>query len=76
MMRATHRLTVMVLVVLAFATACDSRPTPEIEAARAARDAAAARAGQYAPESLKAAQDAQAALDAELAVQDAKWIKS
>jgi TonB family protein len=74
MMRATQ-LTVMVLV-LAFATACDTRPTPEIEAARAARDAAAARAGQYAPESLKAAQDAQAALDAELAVQDAKWIKS
>ena len=74
MMRATQ-LTVMVLV-LAFATACDTRPTAEIEAARAARDAAAARAGQYAPESLKAAQDAQAALDAELAVQDAKWIKS
>ena len=75
MMRATHRLTVMVLV-LAFATACDTRPTAEIDAARAARDAATARAGQYAPESLKAAQDAQAALDAELAAQDAKWIKS
>lgn len=73
-MRAMQ-LTVMVLV-LAFATACDTRPTAEIEAAQAARDAAAARAGQYAPESLKAAQDAQAALDAELAAQDAKWIKS
>ena len=73
-MRATQ-LTMMVLV-LAFATACDTRPTPEIEAARDARAAAAARAGQYAPESMKAAQDAQAALDAELAAQDAKWIKS
>ena len=73
-MRATQ-LTVMVLV-LAFATACDTRPTTEIEAARDARAAAAARAGQYAPESMKAAQDAQAALDAELAAQDAKWIKS
>jgi TonB family protein len=73
-MRATQ-LTVMVLV-LAFATACDTRPTAEIEAARDARAAAAARAGQYAPESMKAAQDAQAALDAELAAQDAKWIKS
>ena len=73
-MRATQ-LTVMVLV-LAFATACDTRPTTEIEAARDARAAATARAGQYAPESMKAAQDAQAALDAELAVQDAKWIKS
>lgn len=75
MMRATHGLTVIVLA-LTLATACDTRPTPEIEAARAARDAAAARAGQYAPESLRAAQDAQAALDAELAAQDAKWIKS
>jgi TonB family protein len=73
-MRAMQ-LTVMVLV-LAFATACDTRPTTEIEAARDARAAATARAGQYAPESMKAAQDAQAALDAELAVQDAKWIKS
>jgi TonB family protein len=73
-MRAMQ-LTVMVLV-LAFATACDTRPTAEIEAARAARDAAAARAGQNAPESFKAAQDAQAALDAELAAQDAKWVKS
>jgi TonB family protein len=73
-MRATQ-LTVM-LLVLAFATACDTRPTAEIEAARDARAAAAARSGQYAPESLKAAQDAQAALDAELAAQDAKWIKS
>jgi len=75
MMRATNRLAAMALV-LAFATACDTRPTAEIEAARSARDAAAARAGQYAPESLKAAQDAQAALDAELAAQDAKWFKS
>ena len=38
-MRATQ-LTVMVLV-LAFATACDTRPTPEIEAAREARAATA-----------------------------------
>ena len=74
MMRAMQ-LTAMVLV-LAFATACDTRPTAEIEAAREARAAAAARAGQYAPESLKAAQESQAALDAELVAQDAKWIKS
>ena len=37
MMRATHRLTVIVLV-LAFTTACGTRPTAEIEAARAARE--------------------------------------
>ena len=34
------------------------------------------RADQYAAESLKAAQDAQAALDAELKAQEAKWVKS
>ena len=33
MMLATHKLAALVLV-LAFATACDTRPTPEIEAAR------------------------------------------
>ena len=34
------------------------------------------RAGQYAAESLKAAQDARAALDAELKAQEGKWFKS
>jgi TonB family protein len=65
-----------ILLALVFATACGSRPTAEIEAARTAHDSASASAAQYAPESLKAAQDAQTALDAELAVQDAKWVKS
>src|SRR4029453_4833486 len=36
----------------------------------------AKRAGPYAPESLKAAQDARAALDVELKAQEGKWIKS
>jgi len=74
-MLATRRLSV-ILLVLAFVTACNTRPAAEIDAAKAALDNAAATAGQYAPESLKAAQDADAALDAELAVQDARWIKS
>jgi TonB family protein len=65
-----------ILLVLAFTTACDTRPTGEIDAAKAAFDNASATAGQYAAESLKAAQDANAILDAELATQDAKWIKS
>ena len=48
-----------------------------MDAAKAALDRAATdRAGQYAAESLKAAQDAQAALDAELKTQEGKLFKS
>jgi protein TonB len=65
-----------ILLVLAFATACGTRPTADIDAAKAAFDKASVTAGQYAAESVKAAQDANATLDAELATQDAKWIKS
>jgi TonB family protein len=75
MMLATGRLSV-VLLALAFAAACGTRPTTEIDAAKAALGRASASAAQYAPESLKAARDADAALDAELAAQDARWIKS
>jgi TonB family protein len=75
MMLGMGRLSV-ILLVLTFVTACGTRPTTEIDAAKAALDRASASAAQYAPESLKAAQDANAALDAELAAQDAKWIKS
>jgi TonB family protein len=58
-------------------TSCASPPNAEVDAAKAALDMAAAdRAGQYAPESLKAAQDARAALDVELKAQDGQWIKS
>jgi TonB family protein len=75
-MRAMQRLSAIFLV-LTFAEACSSRPTAEIDAARGARDnASAANAGQYAAASAAAADSAQAALDAELAVQDAKWMKS
>src|SRR5215210_2520549 len=55
---------------------CSTPPTPEIESARAAVDRATESAGPYAPDSVKAAQDARRALDAELVVQDAKWFKS
>ena len=73
-MLAMRRLSV-ILLVLTFA-ACGTRPTTEIDAAKAALDRASASAAQYAPESLKAAQGANADLDAELAAQDARWIKS
>ncbi len=70
------------LRALAFAlaisvTGCASPPSADVDAAKASLDrAAAASDGKYAPDSLKAAQDAQAALDAELKAQDGKWIKS
>jgi len=56
---------------------CAAPPTAEVDAARAAVDKAVTdRADQYAAESLKAAQDSRAALDAELTAQEAKWFKS
>jgi protein TonB len=74
-MLAIGRLSV-ILLVLVVGTACRTRPAAEIDAAKAALGNASATAGKYAPESLKAAQDMDAALDAELLAQDAKWIKS
>ena len=58
-------------------TGCGSPPNADVDAAKAALDRAGTdRAGQYAAESLKAAQDARAALDAELKAQEGKWVKS
>ncbi len=58
-------------------TGCASPPSADVDAAKAALDRAVAdRAGQYAAESLKAAQDARAPLDAELKAQEGKWFKS
>ena len=62
---------------LAIVTGCASPPTADVDAAKAAVDnAATAGAGQYAAESLKTAQDARAALDAELKAQEGKFVKS
>ena len=58
-------------------TGCSSPPTADVDAAKAAIDKAATdRADQYAADSLKVAQDARAALDAELKAQEGKWFKS
>ena len=58
-------------------TGCASAPKAEIDAAAAAVESAVtAGAGEYAADSLKAAQDAQAALDAELKAQEAKYFAS
>ncbi len=59
------------------ATGCASPPNADIDAANAAvATASAERASQYAPESLTAAQNAQAAIDVELRAQEDKWFKS
>ena len=58
-------------------TGCASPPNADVDAAKASLDTAVAdHANQYAAESLKAAQDARAALDAELKAQEGKWFKS
>jgi TonB family protein len=65
------------LAVAVVIAGCASPPSADIDAAKAAVEkAAAAQGAQYAPESLKAAEAALAALDAELKTQEAKWFPS
>ena len=76
-MRARVGILVMVLGLAVTMVGCGSAPTAEIDAAKAAIAAAGtAGAGEYAAASLKAAEDAQAALDAELKAQEGKMFKS
>jgi TonB family protein len=69
---------VVVLPMLIFALAgCGAPPTAEADAARQSMaSASSASADKYAADSLKEAQAAQAALDAELKAQEGKFIKS
>ena len=56
---------------------CGTPPAAEIDAAKTAiTNAGMAGASEYAAPSLTTAQDAQAALDAELKAQEGKWFKS
>ncbi len=64
---------VAVVGVAALTVACAKEPTPEIQGAQAALQALSPEVGEYAPEALSAAQDAQAALNAELKVQQDKF---
>src|SRR5437867_2508150 len=76
-MRVIVRLRTIALGLAIAVTGCASPPSADVDAAKAAVDKAATdRAGQYAPESLQAAQNARAALDAEVKAQEGKWIKS
>jgi protein TonB len=75
-MRVIVRCLAITLVAVTV-TGCASPPDADVDAAKAAVDRAATeRASEYAPESMKAAQDAQAAVDVELRAQEGKWFKS
>jgi protein TonB len=81
LLKEKHTMRVTVgLIALGLAitvTGCASPPNADVDAAKASLDTAVTgHADQYAAASLKAAQDARAALDAELKAQDAKWFKS
>ena len=76
-MRVIVRFLAITLALAITLTGCASPPNSDVDAAKAAVDRAATDpAGQYAAESLKAAQDARAALDAELKAQEGNWLKS
>jgi TonB family protein len=75
-MRATFRFAAIALGLAVVVTGC-GKPTAEVAAATAAVDKANTEdARTYAADSVKAAEDARAALDAEVKAQDAKWVKS
>jgi hypothetical protein len=76
-MRARSGIAVLVLGLAISVVGCGAPPTADIDAAKSAIAAAGtAGAGDYAAASLKSAEDAQAALDAELKAQEGKWFKS
>ncbi|MCU0251708.1 MAG: energy transducer TonB [Vicinamibacterales bacterium] len=76
-MRTTVGFLAMTLALAITAAGCATPPSADIDAAKAAVDKAVTDgAGQYAADAVKAAQDARAALDAELLAQDGKWFKS
>jgi TonB family protein len=66
----------LALLIGVTAAGCGTPPNDEIAGARSALERATASAGNDAPDSVRAAQEATAALDAEVAAQDAKWFKS
>jgi len=67
----------LVLGLAVAAAGCGAPPTADIDAAKTAiANAVSTGAGEYAAASLKAAEEAQAALDAELKAQEGKWFPS
>jgi TonB family protein len=76
-MRIRSRIVIFVLGLAVMSVGCGAPPTADIDAAKTAlTNATTAGARDYAAASFKAAEDAQAALDAELKAQEARWFKS
>jgi TonB family protein len=76
-MRAIVRCLAITLGLAITVMGCGSPPNADVDAAKAAvAKATTERASEYAAQSLKAAQDAQAAVDVELKAQEGKWFKS
>ena len=76
-MFVTFKLRTIAVGLAVIAASCASPPRADVDAANAAVDKASGQgADRYAAASLKSAQDARAALDAELKVQEGKWVKS
>jgi TonB family protein len=76
-MTATVKLRAIALGLAITVTGCAAPPAADVDAAKASvNTAATGGADKYAPDSLRAAQEAQTALDAELKAQDSKWVKS
>jgi TonB family protein len=76
-MAVIFRLRTIAVGLAVMAASCASPPRADVDAANAAVDKASRQgADRYAAESLKSAQDARVALDAELKVQEGKWVKS
>lgn len=75
-MRLTFRFAAIALGLAIMVTGC-GKPSAEVADATAAVDKANTEgAGKYAAESVRAAEDARAALDAEVKTQEGKWVKS
>jgi TonB family protein len=75
-MSITKSLPILIVGISLATAACATRPTAEVDAANAAVASATAGAGTFAADSVQAAQAAKGALDAELRVQDQKFLKS
>lgn len=76
-MRVSVRFLGLALGLALAVAGCGAPPAADMNAAKTAVEkSVTAGAGDYAADSLKAAQDAQAALDAEVKAQDGKWFKS
>ena len=76
-MRLEWTRAVAILSLTLLTVACGSPPQPEIDAANAAlTKARGSQAAQYASGAMTAAEQSKEALDAELAAQEQKWVRS